>query len=217
MNNVQNIPLSYSTLSNLGDKGIVSRIFRCCSDTEYFLNHKDNYVVNRISAAGTITYEVAEYTTNMCIIGCGVDVMDCYNNITQIYDFIFAKSIRYCNNNYVVTQSGTVYTADEADTALKEGVNILNYKDSKGKIGRCYTDDYSYLREMQKCNSIDLPEDIVMPVLFLAETGISEDMLNMLLDVGYVLYPYNTNRANYNDYIKRVCMCTAETAEKLPL
>lgn len=56
-----------------------------------------------------------------------------------------------------------------------------------------------------------------MPVLFLAETGISEDMLNMLLDVGYVLYPYNTNRANYNDYIKRVCMCTAETAEKLPI
>ena len=217
MNNVQNIPLSYSTLSNLGDKGIVSRIFRCCSDTEYFLNHKDNYVVNRISAAGTITYEVAEYTTNMCIIGCGVDVMDCYNNITQIYDFIFAKSIRYCNNNYVVTQSGTVYTADEADTALKEGMNILNYKDSKGKIGRCYTDDYAYLREMHVCNSIDLPEDIVMPVLFLAETGISEDMLNMLLDVGYVLYPYNTNRANYNDYIKRVCMCTAETAEKLPI
>lgn len=96
-------------------------------------------------------------------------------------------------------------------------MNILNYNGSKGTIGRCYTDDYSYLREMHACNSIDLPEDIVMPVLFLAETGISEDMLNMLLDVGYVLYPYNTNRANYNDYIKRVCMCTAETAEKLPI
>ena len=218
MNNVQNIPLSYSTLSNLGNKGIISRIFRCCSDTEYFLNHKDNYVVNRISAAGTIAYEVAEYTTNMCIIGCGVDVMTCYTDITHIYDFIFAKSIRYCNNNYVVTQSGTVYTADEAQVALQEGVNILNYKDSIGTIGRVYTeDDYSYLREMHNTNSTDLPEDIVLPVLYLAQTGISEDMLNMLLDVGYVLYPHNINRTNYYDYISKACMCTAQTAEKLPV
>lgn len=216
MINVQNIPLTYSTLSNLGDKGIVSKVFKCCSDTEYFCNHSESYVVNRISAAGTIAYEVAEYTQNKCIIG-GADIMT-YHDITEIYDFIFYKNIRYCNNNYVVTQQGTVYTADEAQVALQEGVNILNYKDSIGTIGRTYSeDDYSYLREMHNTNSTDLPEDIVLPVLYLAESGISEDMLNMLIDVGYVLYPYNVNRANYYDYISRVCLCTTDTAEKLPV
>lgn len=215
MLNLQNIPLTYNTLCSLGDKGITSRVFCSCSDTEYFCRHNEAYVVNRISAAGTICYEVTEYTNNKYLIGGG-DLMP-YNNLTEVYDFIFAKCVRYRNNNYVVTERGTVYTADEADTALKEGMNILNYKDSIGTIGRHYTDDYSYLREMQKCNSIDIPEDIVLPVLFLAETGISEDMLNMLLDLGYAIYPYNVNRVNYNDYIKRVCMCTAQTAEKLPI
>ena len=54
MLNIQNIPLSYDTLRGLGDKGITSRVFKSCSDTEYFVNHKESYVVNRISAAGTI-------------------------------------------------------------------------------------------------------------------------------------------------------------------
>ena len=198
-----NIPLTYNTLCSLADKGIISRVCRSSGDVEYFCKHSEAYIVNRISAAGTITYEVAEYTNNKCIIG-GADIMT-YHDITVIYDYIFYKNIRYRNNNYVVTQSGTVYTADEAQVALQEGVNILNYKDSIGTIGRTYSeDDYSYLREMHNTNSTDLPEDIVLPVLYLAESGISEDMLNMLIDVGYVLYPYNINRANYYDY-RRSC------------
>ena len=216
MLNLQNIPLSYDTLCSLADKGIISRVCRSGGDAEYFCNHSEAYVVNRIKAAGTIIYEVAEFTNNKCIIG-GADIM-AYRDATEVYDYIFAKSIRYCNSNYVVTQSGTVYTADEAQVALQEGVNILNYKDSIGTIGRVYTeDDYSYLREMHNTNSTDLPEDIVLPVLYLAQTGISEDMLNMLLDVGYVLYPHNINRTNYYDYISKACMCTAQTAEKLPV
>lgn len=211
-----NIPITYDTLCSLGDKGIISRVCRSSSDAEYFCNNSEEYVENRISAAGTIAYEVAEYTQNKCIIGGG-DLM-AYSDATEIYDYIFAKSIRYRNSNYVVTQSGTVYTADEAQVALQEGINILNYKDSIGEIGRTYTeDDYSYLREMHNTNSTDLPEDIVLPVLYLAQTGITEDMLNMLLDVGYVLYPYNVNRVNYYDYISRVCLCTTDTAEKLPV
>ena len=216
MMNIQNIPLTYNTLCSLGDKGIISRVSRSGSDAEYFCNNSVECVVNRISATGTTIYEVAEFTNNKCIIGDS-DLM-AYHNICEIYDFIFAKNIRYRNNNYVVTQSGTVYTADEAQAALKEGVNILNYKDSLGTKGRTYSeDDYCYLRAMHTCNSTDIPEDIVLPVLFLAQTGISEDMLNMLLDVGYVLYPYNVNRANYFDYVSKVCMCTVQTADKLPL
>lgn len=211
-----NIPLTYDTLYRLGEKGIISRVCRSGSDAEYFCNNSEEYVENRISAAGTIAYEVAEYTQNKCIIGGG-DLM-AYHDATEIYDFIFNKSVRYRNNNYVVTQSGTVYTADEAQVALQEGINILNYKDSIGEIGMVYTkDDYSYLREMHNTNSTNLPEDIVLPVLYLAESGISEDMLNMLIDVGYVLYPYNINRTNYYDYISRVCLCTTDTAEKLPV
>lgn len=216
MKSVQNIPLSYDTLCSLSDKGIISRVCVSLSDVDYFCDKAEEYVENRISAAGTIAYEVAEYTQNKCIIGGG-DIM-AYSDATEIYDYIFAKSIRYRNSNYVVTQSGTVYTADEAQVALQEGINIINYKDSIGKIGRTYTeDDYSYLREMHNTNSTDLSEDIVLPVLYLAQTGITEDMLNMLLDVGYVLYPYNVNRVNYYDYISRVCLCTTDTAEKLPV
>ena len=216
MLNLQNIPLSYNTLYRLGEKGIISRVCRSGGDAEYFCNHSEAYVVNRIKAAGAITYEIAEYTQNKCIIG-GADIM-AYNGITEIYDYIFYKSIRYCNSNYVVTQSGTVYTANEAQVALQEGVNVLNFKDSIGTKGRTYSnEDYSYLREMHNCNSTDIPEDVVLPVLYLAQTGITEDMLNMLLDVGYVLYPHNINRNNYYDYISRVCLCTTDTAEKLPV